>query len=69
MFQRSGPAEYKVDLSNTLALCEALGNPEAELEVIHIAGTNGKGSVSHAGGGSIASERASGGPVYLATLV
>ena len=48
MFQRSGPAEYKVDLSNTLALCEALGNPEAELEVIHIAGTNGKGSVSHA---------------------
>jgi len=47
MFQRIGPAAYKADLSNTLALCQLLGNPEKELKTIHIAGTNGKGSVSH----------------------
>lgn len=36
----------KVGLSNTLRLCEALGNPQDKLKVVHIAGTNGKGSVS-----------------------
>jgi dihydrofolate synthase/folylpolyglutamate synthase len=48
MFQRSGPAQYKVDLNNTHALCKALGHPDQGLKVVHIAGTNGKGSVSHA---------------------
>ncbi|MFO8129216.1 MAG: folylpolyglutamate synthase/dihydrofolate synthase family protein [Bacteroidales bacterium] len=47
MFQRIGPAAYKADLSNTLRLCEALDNPEEGLRVVHIAGTNGKGSVAH----------------------
>ena len=28
------------------ALCSALGNPQRELKVIHVAGTNGKGSTS-----------------------
>jgi len=37
----------KIDLSKTQALCDALGNPEAKLRAIHVAGTNGKGSVSH----------------------
>jgi dihydrofolate synthase/folylpolyglutamate synthase len=37
-----------LDLSKTLGLCNALGHPEKGLQVIHIAGTNGKGSVSHA---------------------
>ncbi len=37
----------KVDLSKTQALCDAIGNPEAKLRAIHVAGTNGKGSVSH----------------------
>lgn len=47
MFHRIGPAAYKADLSNTIQICEVLGNPEKRLNVIHIAGTNGKGSVSH----------------------
>ncbi|HOY05155.1 MAG TPA: folylpolyglutamate synthase/dihydrofolate synthase family protein [Saprospiraceae bacterium] len=47
MFQRVGPAAYKKDLTNTLALCEHLGNPQHRFKSIHIGGTNGKGSVSH----------------------
>ena len=48
MFQRTGPVRYRIDLDKTHALCTALGHPETGLQVIHIAGTNGKGSVSHA---------------------
>ena len=48
MFQRTGPVRYRIDLDKTRALCAALGHPEAGLQVVHIAGTNGKGSVSHA---------------------
>lgn len=33
-------------LERTKALCEALGNPQDSLKLIHIAGTNGKGSTS-----------------------
>ncbi|MCK6695877.1 MAG: bifunctional folylpolyglutamate synthase/dihydrofolate synthase, partial [Thermoanaerobaculia bacterium] len=47
MFQRNGPAAYKKDLGNTLALCGHLGNPQAKFASIHVGGTNGKGSVSH----------------------
>jgi dihydrofolate synthase / folylpolyglutamate synthase len=47
MFQRMGPAAYKPNLDNTIALCSKLGNPENKFESIHIAGTNGKGSTSH----------------------
>ena len=47
MFQRIGSGAYKSDLTNTLALCEALGNPHNKTKSIHIAGTNGKGSSSH----------------------
>ena len=47
MFQRTGPVRYRIDLAKTYALCEALGHPDRGLNVIHIAGTNGKGSVSH----------------------
>src|SRR5690606_13977302 len=46
MCQRVGAAAYKADLSNTIALCELMGNPQNEFRSIHIAGTNGKGSVS-----------------------
>jgi dihydrofolate synthase/folylpolyglutamate synthase len=46
MFQRVGAAAYKADLSNTIALCEGLGHPERQFKSIHVAGTNGKGSVS-----------------------
>lgn len=33
-------------LSSITALCEKLGNPQEELKFVHIAGTNGKGSVT-----------------------
>jgi dihydrofolate synthase / folylpolyglutamate synthase len=47
MFQRVGASAFKKDLSNTLALCRHLGNPERKFKSIHVAGTNGKGSTSH----------------------
>ncbi|MEO5892566.1 MAG: folylpolyglutamate synthase/dihydrofolate synthase family protein [Ferruginibacter sp.] len=47
MFSRIGAAAYKEDLHNTIALCDALDNPQAKFKSIHIAGTNGKGSTSH----------------------
>lgn len=47
MYQRVGKTAFKKDLSNTLALCKALGNPQDQFKSIHVAGTNGKGSVSH----------------------
>lgn len=48
MFQRIGAAAFKKDLGPTIALCNHLGNPENKFKSIHIAGTNGKGSTSHA---------------------
>jgi dihydrofolate synthase/folylpolyglutamate synthase len=48
MFSRIGKAALKPDLTNTLLLCEALGHPQHKFKSIHIAGTNGKGSTSHA---------------------
>ncbi|MEO6549902.1 MAG: folylpolyglutamate synthase/dihydrofolate synthase family protein [Ferruginibacter sp.] len=47
MFSRIGAAAYKEDLHNTIALCDALDNPQNKFKSIHIAGTNGKGSTSH----------------------
>ncbi|MDB5195871.1 MAG: dihydrofolate synthase [Flaviaesturariibacter sp.] len=47
LFSRIGSAAYKKDLTNTIALCESLGNPQQRLKTIHVGGTNGKGSVSH----------------------
>lgn len=47
MFHRIGAAAYKADLTNTIALCEALGNPQNHFRTVHIAGTNGKGSTSN----------------------
>ncbi|TDH28988.1 bifunctional folylpolyglutamate synthase/dihydrofolate synthase [Segetibacter sp. 3557_3] len=47
MFSREGISAYKKDLTNTIKLCEALGNPQEKFRCIHIGGTNGKGSTSH----------------------
>lgn len=47
MFSRLGAAAYKADLTNTIALCDAIDNPQHKFKSIHIAGTNGKGSTSH----------------------
>jgi dihydrofolate synthase/folylpolyglutamate synthase len=47
MFSRIGSAAYKKDLDNIKFICNELGNPQDRIKTIHIAGTNGKGSVSH----------------------
>jgi dihydrofolate synthase/folylpolyglutamate synthase len=47
MFQRIGSAAYKANLDNTIAICNALNNPQNYFPSVHIAGTNGKGSTSH----------------------
>src|ERR1700754_1615366 len=47
MFSRIGVAAYKKDLTNTLQLCDFLGNPQTKFKTILIAGTNGQGSTSH----------------------
>ena len=47
MYQRSGKAAYKADLSNTTLLMNHLSNPQFGFRSVHVAGTNGKGSTSH----------------------
>jgi dihydrofolate synthase / folylpolyglutamate synthase len=47
MFHRVGPAALKNNLDNTLSLDKTYGNPHRNYKTIHVAGTNGKGSVSH----------------------
>ncbi|MDO9512078.1 MAG: folylpolyglutamate synthase/dihydrofolate synthase family protein [Bacteroidales bacterium] len=47
MFTRIGAAAYKADLSVTISLNELLFNPQASFPSVHIAGTNGKGSVAN----------------------
>ena len=47
MYQRIGAAAYRVDLSNTLKLCDHLERPQDFFRSVHVAGTNGKGSTSH----------------------
>ena len=46
-FSRDGKAAIKTDIHNTVKLCAVLGNPQNRFKCIHIAGTNGKGSVSN----------------------
>ncbi len=47
MFSHMGKDAIKKDLGNTRQLCAVLGTPHEKFKSIHIAGTNGKGSVSH----------------------
>ncbi|HLA53885.1 MAG TPA: folylpolyglutamate synthase/dihydrofolate synthase family protein [Flavitalea sp.] len=47
MFSKTGASAIKPDLVNTHRICEFLGNPEKKVKTIHVAGTNGKGSVCH----------------------
>lgn len=47
MFSRVGAAAYKPGLDRSIALAQQFGNPERRWKSIHIAGTNGKGSVSN----------------------
>ena len=47
VFHHIGSAAYKPGLNNSILLMSALKNPQKDYPTIHIAGTNGKGSVSH----------------------
>ena len=46
-YHRIGKAAYKNDLNNTIALDNYFAHPHRSYKTIHVAGTNGKGSVSH----------------------
>lgn len=46
-YHRIGKAAYKSDLKNAILLDNYFGNPHLSYPSVHIAGTNGKGSVSH----------------------
>ncbi|WP_029035423.1 bifunctional folylpolyglutamate synthase/dihydrofolate synthase [Salinimicrobium terrae] len=47
MYQQVGSSAYKVDLSNIQKLVKQLEFPHHKFKTLHVAGTNGKGSVSH----------------------
>lgn len=47
VFHHIGGAAYKPGLENSIRLMNALGNSQNKYKTIHVAGTNGKGSVSH----------------------
>ncbi len=47
MYQRTGKAAYKVDLELTHKIDNHFGHPHQRFKSIHVAGTNGKGSVAH----------------------
>ena len=47
MYHKVGSSAYKEGLENIEALAAIVGNPERKLRCIHVAGTNGKGSVTH----------------------
>jgi len=47
-FHNIGAGAYKPGLENTVKILNSLNNPQNAFKTIHVAGTNGKGSVSHA---------------------
>lgn len=47
VYQRDGKAAYKANLDNTHELDKHFMHPHQSYQTIHVAGTNGKGSVSH----------------------
>lgn len=46
-YQIDGKKAYKPGLENITKLCEFFGNPQQNLKMVHIGGTNGKGSTSN----------------------
>ena len=46
-YQIEGQKAYKPGLENITKLCDFFGNPQEKLKMIHIGGTNGKGSTSN----------------------
>lgn len=47
VFEKKGASAYKPGLERISEFCRVLGNPQRNFFTIHVAGTNGKGSVSH----------------------
>ena len=47
LYQKIGAKAYKPDLGNIVVLLGFLGNPQNSFKTVHVAGTNGKGTVSH----------------------
>ena len=47
VFHQIGAAAYKPGLDKSYQMMKRLGNPQSKYKTIHVAGTNGKGSVSH----------------------
>ena len=45
-FQQAGTAAYKPGIENMLVFDQLTGHPHRKFKIIHVAGTNGKGSVS-----------------------
>ncbi len=43
-YQKVGGKAFKPGLANIQKICDYLGNPQSDLKIIHVAGTNGKGS-------------------------
>ena len=46
-FETQGATGYKPGLERITAFCRHIGNPQRNFFTIHVAGTNGKGSVAH----------------------
>lgn len=46
-YERTGTSGYKPGLERITSFCRHLGNPQRNFFTVHVAGTNGKGSVSH----------------------
>ena len=46
-YQHQGGDAYKPGFERIIALLDVLGNPHQRLKTIHVAGTNGKGTVCH----------------------
>ena len=47
VYQKEGKSAYKANIGNIITASKILRNPHKKFKSIHIAGTNGKGSVSH----------------------
>ncbi|MCQ2285975.1 MAG: bifunctional folylpolyglutamate synthase/dihydrofolate synthase [Bacteroidales bacterium] len=47
MYHKVGSSAYKEGLENIEQLLALIGHPEKKFKAVHVAGTNGKGSVSH----------------------
>ena len=47
IYQRKGLIAYKKDINNIICATKILRDPHKQFRSVHIAGTNGKGSIAH----------------------